>query len=130
MTLPFPLNLSRKEETADGLVIVNHCADGLTVSLRINDDPYDTVFIDAIFMGDWWISRVNVRNAKSQRKGFGSKILQLALSELQRRDAIKVFVSPGGYNMNHADQVKFYEKNGFKKDKEDTWVYVTGPSSV
>lgn len=79
---------------------------------------------------DWWVNRALVQPAEARRNGLGSMLLRLACEKAVEMGASRVRVCPGGYDMAHEDQVRFYENNGFKKIEEDVWEWTPKTTST
>jgi GNAT superfamily N-acetyltransferase len=76
--------------------------------------------------GLWCVDRALVRRPQHRRQGIGSRLLRvLQETAVKRKDFGYLVVSPGGYNMKHEDQVRFYEKNGFVRSttESDTLIW-------
>lgn len=88
------------------------------------DHPYNRGTVDLSGFGEpdnWWVNRavINGRPGEELRgKGLGSRLLQLALSKAVEMGATRVRVCPSGYNSDYKQQQRFYEKNGFIRQRE------------
>ena len=65
--------------------------------------------------GTWQINRVFIQ-PEDRKKGIGRALLNQAIFDAIDQGAEKIFVIPGGYNLNQEEQYQFYEKCGFQHD--------------
>lgn len=90
----------------------------VTASIILKGEMIATADMD--LMGNkWWLSRLFVKE-NFRRRGLGRKLL----ASLKRNSrGILIEVMPGGYNMDKADQIRFYERCGFKKFDENILIW-------
>lgn len=65
----------------------------------------------------WYINRVIVQPESNRSKGIGSEMLQRLIKAVKSQNGKEIQVTPGGYNVDPEKQIKFYEKAGFKRQK-------------
>jgi len=77
--------------------------------------------------GEWYVNRVKVEPATERSKGIGSLMLTRLKEALVERGCTRLIVEPGGYNADHASQLRFYERQGFRPWSESENAYIWTP---
>lgn len=124
------MSVATIEHIGDLRLLVNgksHGSPVVSVTLAANGLPIATASIDH-FGSHWWVTRVLVQ-LPWRRQGLGSTVLLRALQETAKdigdgaaahgAAAQEVWVVPGGYDMDEAQQRAFYLKHGFEPQFRD-----------
>lgn len=91
---------------SDTLTVMSNVP-GLTVDFfRVSEDP------------GWYLSRCFVAE-RFRRQGYGKRMVLEGLARLAALGAKWVYVTPGGYNMDHDVQIAFYRSCGFAENPEE-----------
>lgn len=76
-----------------------------------------TIELNEWSTGVWWVARAIIQPISKRGNGIGSKMFDLLKEELLKEKCnTKIIVAPGGYGLDQDRQIKFYLKNGFKKN--------------
>lgn len=80
---------------------------------------------EASFVGDtWWVNRVLVQPRENRGRGIGGHMLEALKGAVVEEGGAELSVQPGGYDMNTADQNRFYEAHGFTCTDEKEGLFV------